>query len=707
METYLNKLNEKQYDACIDTEGPSLIIAGAGSGKTRVLTTRIAYLINEKGVDPSEILAITFTNKAAKEMKDRLEKEVGPSAKFITCKTFHSFSAYVLRNDIEILKDRKRSFQIIDDDETEALVKKVMLDLNIDIKNTKPKTMANNISSIKSRICTLMDFKDFLRGMIENIMNAYNDELIKNNLLDFDDLAYLTTIIFEQYPTVLEKYQEKYRYILVDEFQDTSNIQYELVYLLGKKYQNVFIVGDEDQSIYSFRGANIKNIRKFMDDFRGYHQHVLDQNYRSSKPILDCANKLISHNQERIKKNLWSDSTREDEVELYQYDSDKAECRAIASIIKKGVANGEYEYKDYAIIYRNNHLSRNFENELIANRIPYKVFSGLSFYKRKEVKDMLSYLRLVINPEDFYSFKRVINSPKRGIGNTTLDKIENELDKLGKNGSVLQAIKNADIYQSVRETLIAFYDNISLLRNEFENNTLKDFFLLVYEKTEYKKFIDEIQDEDEREMRRSNIQELLSAISEVETIGSIEETLSDFLQNVSLLTDLDIEAADNNCVALITMHSAKGLEYKNVFAVALEDDVIPGQRNFMPSDLEEERRVLYVCLTRAMEHLYVSCATSRYKFGQMNTTFPSRFLKELGVKSKTEKDNPARNFQVNFGKEQKTVLVGEFNVGDKVMHEIYKKGTILGQAEGFYIIKFDLFPTPKKVIVSHPFLKKI
>jgi len=706
MNEYLKRLNDKQLESCMDTEGPSLIIAGAGSGKTSVLTSRIAYLINEKGIDPSDILAITFTNKAAKEMKDRLEKVVGSGAKFVTCKTFHSFSAFVLRNDIEVLKDRKKSFQIIDDDETEALIKKVMLELNFDVKITKPKTIANDISLIKAKIKTLNDFGDFNRSKIERIMDAYNLELIKNNLLDFDDLTYLTTEIFNRFPNILNRYQEKYRYILVDEFQDTSNIQYEMVYLLGSKYGNVFIVGDEDQSIYSFRGANINNIRKFMDDFKDYHKHILDQNYRSTKPILDCANKLIEHNKERIKKNLWTENPGEDEVELYQYDSDKAECRAISQIIKKGISTGKYNYSDYAIIYRNNHLSRNFENELIANHIPYRVYSGLSFYKRKEVKDMLGYLRLVINPDDFYSFKRVINSPRRGIGDTTLNKIEVELEKIGKDASVLEAIKNADIYQSVRETLLKFYNVIFELRNEFENKELKEFFLLVYEKSEYKKFIEDIQDEDERDSRRANIQELLSAITEVETIGSIEETLADFLQNVSLLTELDVEAADSNHVALITMHSAKGLEYKNVFAVALEDDVIPGQRNMDPKDVEEERRVLYVCLTRAMEHLYVSCATSRYKFGQMNTTFPSRFIKELSLISKTEKDNPARNFQVNFSKE-KTIEKGDLNVGDKVTHELYKTGTILGQIEGFYIIKFDMFPAPKKVIVNHPFLKKI
>ena len=703
MKDYLSKLNPKQLLACKDTEGPSLIIAGAGSGKTRVLTTRIAYLIDECGISPSSILAITFTNKASKEMKDRLENLLGiEKANSVTCKTFHSFCAWFLRREITVFSNRKRDFMIIDDDQTEALIKEVMLKMEIDIKITKPKQIANSISLIKSRISSLDDYPNFYREKLEQIMNLYNESLIRNNLLDFDDLNLLTIEILENYPKILDRYQDHFRYILVDEFQDSSNIQYDLVHILGEKYKNVFIVGDEDQSIYSFRGANIKNIKKFMRDFDGYNEHILDQNYRSTKEILNCSNKLISHNKDRIKKDLWTENADGDKLYIFEYDSDKAEARGVVEEITKSIKSGKYEYKDFAVLYRNNFLSRNFENELIAKSVPYKVYNGLSFYKRMEVKDMLGYIRIIINPNDFYSFKRVINSPRRGIGDSTIKKIEKIFDN---DGDIKRSIEKADIYQTTRETLKAFMIMIDSLREEIEKLTIRDFFTLVYEKTGYKKFIYEIEDDDERESRKQNVDELLNALSEIESLGSNTETFSDFLENVSLLTDFDVESKDANHVSLITMHSSKGLEYKNVFAVGLEDETIPGSHASEIKEYEEERRLLYVCLTRAMEHLFISYSSSRYKFGQVNPAYPSRFLKELGLEKRTERDKEERSFYLK--KDTTPKITGDIKTGERVYHEMYKEGTVLGQIDGFYIIKFDNSVSPKKVIVNHPFLKKL
>jgi len=700
---YLESLNNKQKEACIDTDGPSLIIAGAGSGKTKVLTSRIAYLINEKKVPASFILAITFTNKAAREMKERLYKVVGSDTNYVTCLTFHSFCARFLRNEIMILPNRKRSFQIIDDDETETMVKTAMIDLNYDIKLVKPSEIATSISSIKAKIKTFNDYDDYYREKLEAIMNKYNEELIANNLVDFDDLILLTMQILESHKDILDRYQNIYKYILVDEFQDTSNIQYDLISLLAGKDKNVFIVGDEDQSIYSFRGANVGNISKFMKDFPDFHKHILDENYRSTTNILDSANTLIKHNKKRIPKDLWTSKEGGEEVSLYYYDSDRAESRAVVSTIEKLVKTGNYKYSDCAILYRNNFLSRNFENELIQEKVPYKIYSGLSFYKRKEVKDMMAYLRLALNPDDFYSFKRVVNSPRRGIGDTTLLKISKFIDNKGY--TLTEAIDSVELSKNTKETIINFKKMILDLRSSLNDSNIKEFFNLVYEKTGYKHYIEQIEDPDEQTQREENIKELFSAINEGELIGSTEEVLGDFLQNVSLLTDTDIESSNPDHVSLMTMHSAKGLEFKVVFAVCLEADIIPSPKQFDPLNEEEERRLLYVAMTRAKERLYLSCATSRFKFGAMNNTAPSKFIAEINIEPKTERDNVNRTFhstKTNVGE----VVKGEFDVGDKVVHDIYGKGVILGEIEGFYIVQFTSLNARKKIIVNHPFLKK-
>ena len=711
-EGYLNDLNPKQKEACEATEGPSLIIAGAGSGKTRVLTYRVAYLINDCLVHPSSILAITFTNKAAKEMRDRLESLIGDQAKWVTAMTFHSFCAYILRREINIIKGRSRTFQIIDDDETETMIKNAMAEINIDSKLLKPSIVANAISAIKSRMVSLEYYDKHYDDRIRKIMDQYNADLIKNNLLDFDDLILLTMEIFENHPEVLERYQNIYRYILVDEFQDTSNIQYDLVKLIGWKNKNVFIVGDEDQSIYSFRGANINNIRKFMKDFPGFHKYVLDQNYRSTVNILDCANSLIKHNEDRIPKDLWTVNQKGEDVRLLAAYSDKAEAREVASEIERLVEYKGYKYEDIAILYRNNAISRNFENEFISDKIPYQIYSGLSFYKRKEVKDIIAYLRLIINPDDFFSFKRVINSPKRGVGDTSISRIQTMVDY--EHLSIWDSALKADVNKTVKDTINTFFGMIVSLREDIAKMPLFTFLNSVYEKTGYIAYIKSL-DADEGFTRDENIKELFTAISEIQSLGSVSETIQSYIDSVTLMTDLDIESKDPNHVSMMTMHTAKGLEFKVVFAVALEQGLIPGYRAVSSKEIEEERRIFYVAITRAEERLYLTYATSRFSMGTTTACLPSPFLADIALNAGVQRNlepkkvfpSSSDSFMPHKNSNEVTYPKGEYNIGDRVEHAINGKGTIMAEVQGFYIIQFDGITNAKKVIVNHPMLKKI
>ncbi len=706
MNNYLmTDLNPKQKEACEATSGPSLIIAGAGSGKTRVLTYRIAYLIDVMGVHPSSILAITFTNKAAKEMRDRLEKLIGTKAKWVTASTFHSFCANFLRKEIGIL-GRSTRFTIIDDDETEKIIKNICKSLNYDTKVIKPDYFINAISNIKSRIKTIDSYDPMFKDKILNVYNLYEEELNRDNLLDFDDLILYALRILEGYPEVLEKYQNIYRYILVDEFQDTSNIQYDFVNILAKKNRNIFIVGDEDQSIYSFRGANIKNIRKFMNDYPEYKKYVLDQNYRSTKNILDTANKLISHNKDRIPKDLWTSKREGEEVKLNPSDSDKTESREIVREIERLHNFAGIDYKDIAILYRNNYLSRNIENELIFKHIPYKIYSGISFYKRKEVKDMISYMRLALDDDDFYSFKRVINSPKRGVGETSIAKIEDVIKQYGL--SVKDAFVNAGLQKSTTATITGFFTMIDELKALLEKLTLKEFLNELYKITGYQDYVDTL-DDDEAETREENVKELFNAILETQS-ETVKETLEDYLDNVTLMTDLDLESPDEDTVSLMTMHTSKGLEFNTVFLMGLEDGILPSPRAFFGHEKEEERRLFYVALTRAKERLYLTYAKDRFVNGHFEGRSPSPFLKEIIDKSiikpkEVSADSIRKSYESVYNVKKETKK-GKFNIGDRVYHDVFKAGEIKAEVEGFYIIKFDEIKSMKKIIVDHPMLKK-
>ncbi len=702
MNNILDELNEKQKEACMAILGPSLVIAGAGSGKTRVLTHRIAYMISEYNIAPSSILAITFTNKAAKEMRDRLEVLVGEYARYIQASTFHSFCAKVLRSTIDALPDRFTNFQIIDDDDSRKLIRESIIELGIDPKFITPKDAQSVISQVKSKMITLESAYDLnLAKHFTNILNLYNQKLIDENLLDFDDLILLTIEVFEKNPKILSYYQNKYPYVLVDEFQDTSNIQYDLVKMIAINSQNLFIVGDEDQSIYSFRGSNINNIKKFMRDFSTYERFILNENYRSTENILEAANKLISHNKDRIPKDLFCVKKGGEDVKFQSFEYDKYEARAIGERIKDLVQYHNYEYKDIAILYRNNYLSRNIENELIYQRINYKVYAGLSFYKRKEVKDMLAYLRLIISFDDLYSFERAISTPSRHIGKQTIEK----LFKAAKDNSLKlsDAVNIANISTPAKKILNDFFSIINSLAQLIDKMPLKEFLETVYDNSGYKEFIDSIEDLDERYTREENVKELLGAITETETPGSNVDTIVDFLDNVTLMTDLDMSSDSDNAVSLMTMHSSKGLEFKVVFLVSLSNGVIPSLR---ADDIEEERRLLYVAITRAKERLYLSYAKSRFVFGSTQIEKASPFIAEIGS-LKPKESTYAKEIESDKTIKTKTKFPEpDYNVKDEVYHTMFGAGTIKAIFEGFYIVEFPEKKVTKKIIIGHPLLTK-
>ena len=702
-----NYLNSEQVKACEAVNGPIMVIAGAGSGKTRVLTYRVAYLISEVGIVPSSILAITFTNKAALEIKERLNNLIGTHSKYVWCSTFHATCARILRREIEII-GIKKDFQIIDEDDSLSIIRQVMKELFIDPKIYQPSKFQDMISRVKSGMSQLGGFVEPIKSMLNRVYHAYNDKLRENNQLDFDDLIVYTLEIFKKYPDILEKYQDIFNYILVDEFQDTSNQQYELVYLLAKKHRNLFIVGDEDQSIYSFRGANINNIKKYMKDFPEYKKIVLSQNYRSTKNILSLSNGLISHNVDRIPKDLWSANPTGDKIEYSVYEEDRIEAFSIIKEIKNLVRQ-DYEYKDIAILYRNNYLSRLIEDELMKAKIPYQIYSGLSFYRRKEVKDMIAYFRLIIDFEDELSFKRVVNVPRRGIGDTTINKLfdykkENKL-------TIAEAIDKIDtINDSSKTKLKKFYNLITYISSQTEEFELKEFYDYVLNETGYHEYLKE--DKDTYEDRIGNVQELennLVSFLEYEVEGDTNfETISIFLQNVSLKTDLDVNDVDDNHVSLMTMHTAKGLEFRVVFLIALEHEIIPGNKAIKPSEIEEERRILYVATTRAKEKLYLSNSSTRFMYGRKESQIPSPFVFEMDKKYlniheyiKEKIETPKYVIKTDTSKSS-----GLYKVGDKINHKVFGKGVIVAVNLPIITVAFSKEYGIKKLMYNHPAIIK-
>ena len=640
--SYLKDLNEAQLNAVLKTDGPSMVIAGAGSGKTRVLTYKIVHLV-ENGVDPFEILALTFTNKAAREMKLRISSMIGESeSKNIWMGTFHSVFAKILRFEAHKIGFTS-DFTIYDTQDSERLISSIIKEKALDKDVYRAKSIRNRISSLKNNFITVNGYfannelveSDNLSRKPEtgNIYKEYSERLIKSNSMDFDDLLMKTNELLNNYPEVLAKYQEKFKYILVDEYQDTNNSQYLIVKSLSDKYQNICVVGDDAQSIYSFRGANINNIINFRNDYDEVEVFRLEQNYRSTKNIVNAANSVIDHNKNKIEKEVWTDNDFGDKVEVRANESDIAEAR---SLCQKIVSLNNTNFSNVAILYRTNAQSRPIEDSLRLNKIPYQIFGGVSFYNRKEIKDVLAYLRLIVNSSDEESLKRIINYPARGIGQVTINKIILAAKKydltlyetIQKNNELSIGLSN-----SVLIKLQNFIDLIDVFK--IQNQKLNAFDL-TKEVIEKVKIIDELKKDDSPEgiSRVENVQELLNGIRDFiedqkELVDS-NDKLSEFLSTVSLSTDFDIENEDHDKVSLMTLHLSKGLEFKHVFIVGLEEDLFPSALSYNTrSELEEERRLFYVGITRAKENLYLSYANSRYRWGKLIYCEESRFLNEI------------------------------------------------------------------------------
>lgn len=631
-------LNKPQKEAVFHTEGPLLILAGAGSGKTRVLTHRIAYLIEEKGVNPWNILAITFTNKAAEEMRQRVDSLVGIGAESIWVSTFHSMCVRILRRYIDRLGYDNR-FTIYDTDDQKTLMKEVCRKTDIDTKRFKERMLLSVISSAKNEMILPEEFElnaggDFVQLKIAKVYKEYEAQMRANNALDFDDLLVKTVQLLETQPDVRENYQERFRYIMVDGYQDTNTVQFRLVSLLAGKYRNLCVVGDDDQSIYKFRGANIRNILDFEKEFSDAKVIKLEQNYRSVGNVLEVANSVIRNNKGRKEKTLWTDNEKGEKIRLRQFDTAYDEAQFIAEDIKDETAQGA-NYSDHAVLYRTNAQSRLLEEKFVAMNIPYKIVGGINFYSRREIKDVLSYLKTIDNGKDDLAVRRIINVPKRGIGLTTINRIQESAAARGI--GFYDALSAPDLIPGIGRSaskLDSFAALIEYFKGRSEESGVTDLLTEVIEKTGYTESL-EADDPEELEARVQNIDELVSKAAVYEESCSDRgerPTLSGFLEEVALVADIDSVAEDRDYVILMTLHSAKGLEFPHVYLAGMEDGLFPSYMSISgddPEELEEERRLCYVGVTRAEEKLTLTCARMRLVRGERQYNSMSRFIKEM------------------------------------------------------------------------------
>lgn len=631
-------LNKPQKEAVFHTEGPLLILAGAGSGKTRVLTHRIAYLIEEKGVNPWNILAITFTNKAAEEMRQRVDSLVGIGAESIWVSTFHSMCVRILRRYIDRLGYDNR-FTIYDTDDQKTLMKEVCRKTDIDTKRFKERMLLSVISSAKNEMILPEEFElnaggDFVQLKIAKVYKEYEAQMRANNALDFDDLLVKTVQLLETQPDVRENYQERFRYIMVDEYQDTNTVQFRLVSLLAGKDRNLCVVGDDDQSIYKFRGANIRNILDFEKEFSDAKVIKLEQNYRSVGNVLEVANSVIRNNKGRKEKTLWTDNEKGEKIRLRQFDTAYDEAQFIAEDIKDETAQGA-NYSDHAVLYRTNAQSRLLEEKFVAMNIPYKIVGGINFYSRREIKDVLSYLKTIDNGKDDLAVRRIINVPKRGIGLTTINRIQESAAARGI--GFYDALSAPDLIPGIGRSaskLDSFAALIEYFKGRSEESGVTDLLTEVIEKTGYTESL-EADDPEELEARVQNIDELVSKAAVYEESCSDRgerPTLSGFLEEVALVADIDSVAEDRDYVILMTLHSAKGLEFPHVYLAGMEDGLFPSYMSISgddPEELEEERRLCYVGVTRAEEKLTLTCARMRLVRGERQYNSMSRFIKEM------------------------------------------------------------------------------
>ena len=733
MNPIFDTLNDRQCEAVKHTEGPLLITAGAGSGKTKVLTCRIAHLL-ELGVAPYRILAITFTNKAAKEMKERVTNLVGAQADSIWLSTFHSFCAKLLRFEVDGFHGYTRNFTIYDSSDQLVLVKDCLKKLNLDDKQFMPRSVLGTISSAKN---VLMDAKafaakasDFYEQKVADVYALYQEKLRENNAVDFDDLLFLAVRLLQEKEDVREKYQSRFQYILVDEYQDTNHAQYALTKILAARWRNICVVGDADQSIYAWRGADIRNIIDFTRDYPDAASIKLEQNYRSTKTILHAANAVIDNNESRPKKTLWTENPAGNKIIHYQAQTEHDEADYIAGVIYNRHEISHEPYGDMAILFRTNAQSRVLEEKLMHYAIPYTMVGGTKFYDRKEIKDVLAYLRLLYNPEDSLSLTRIINVPKRNIGATTMEHVAAYAEEQGI--SLFEALSSTDeipVTKRARTSLENFAAMIFDLLNDIEGKDVLSLIETVIKQTGYGDMLDkEAEHDPQGESRKENVGEFLSVAKDYMD-SNPDGNLQDFLENVALVSDVDDFESSDSKVTLMTLHAAKGLEFPVVFLTGLDEGLFPHSRTLLdPSQVEEERRLAYVGITRAERQLYVTNATTRTMYGRISAYMPSRFLAEIPPQLMEDYHRksamPQSRTTAVPGKQRVSILTkpvasslpkkhavtDTFAKGDKVRHKIWGIGTVLDViGEGPNMQMKIQFPTKgvRQVVVKYAPLEKI
>ena len=718
----VQNMNENQLKAILKTQGAVMVIAGAGSGKTRVLTNRIAYLIAEKNVLESNILAITFTNKAAKEMKERIYSLVGETSKYIWINTFHSMCVRILRQHIDLLGYNK-NFTILDTSEQKTIIKNIVKELNLSEDSYQPNNILKIISNSKNSMISVNEMKAQARfGFMKNVAEIYEyyqKYLKKNSVLDFDDLILKTIVLFEKHPEVLAIYQNKFEYIHVDEYQDTNVIQYKLIKMLSEVHKNICVVGDDDQSIYSWRGACSDNIINFEKDYEDVEVIFLDQNYRSNSTILDAANAVIKNNTDRKDKALWSENKGGDKITVYSAANDKDETDDIAKKILDLKAQ-DIDYKDIAILYRANYLSRSMENSCMAFGIPYKLIGSLKFLQRQEIRDLLAYMNVIVNRNDEFSLRRIINVPKRGIGASSMAKIDNYAEQYGL--SLFEALKNIDMIGVSKKIITNIHLLTQLIEkySQTEQYSIEDLIVGIYKDSGYESMLKESADA-YAESRIENISELVSSAKQ---FSSMNDNLIDFISEMSLTSDADDENEDDS-VVLSTVHAAKGLEYRVVFIMGLEENLFPSIRDAESSEdernkMEEERRLAYVAITRAKEKLFMSYANRRMQFGSIKNNKRSRFLDEVPNKlmhfesgfGTTANDSGESQLEsvtkfisrlspkIKIADKPETDVRTNYVVGDIVVHKKFGEGKVLSIEKDSVKVDFEKVG-PKILLIEY------
>ena len=699
----LEGMNERQKEAVQHTQGPLLIMAGAGSGKTRVLTHRMAYILAEEEVHPWNILAITFTNKAAREMKERVSQLVGPQAEDMWVSTFHSMCVRILRRDIELL-GYQRSFTICDPSEQQTAMKRILKKLDIDSEKYDYRMILNRISQAKNDLEDVEEFNKKYTGYVEQIIGKcyreYQKELAKSMTLDFDDLIMLTVQLFQKHPETLQYYQQKFQYIHVDEYQDTNHAQYRLVTMLAKKFKNICVVGDADQSIYGWRGADMSNILEFEKDYQNAKVVLLEQNYRSTKTILQAANHVIENNVNRKVKKLWTENEEGQAITYYRAQSEQDEGRYVLSQIQSLLRDG-YHYDDFAILYRTNAQSRVMEENLLKSNIPFRLVGGQRFFERLEIKDLLAYLRLIVNSQDDLSFRRIVNSPKRGIGATSLAKLSDfaEVYQFSLLEASLQTTLSP-LSGKAAKALEKFATTIEELRKMQEFLSISEFVEQVIEKTGYLTSLEQ-QHTMEADARIENIQEFISVAKQFEQDRLEEESeespLLQFLTDLSLVSDVDSDDGDGRMVTLMTLHAAKGLEFPVVFIIGLEEGIFPSSRSIMEhDDVEEERRLAYVGITRAEQKLFLTNAYSRLLYGRTQTNRPSRFVLEIGEELFDSKQ------QQSYGStSRQTASFGSKTSSSGSLFDKYREKSQATAYQPKVVQPFSIQPVRKQIVAAN------